>query len=169
MGYSFRFLDLSFREILIFFPPGGGFFSNIRTSLYICPVVFRMLVRSFAKSKPFRRFSFRLSKTFLHFAKNFSQAKLFPGKNFSGQRCGNFFFQNFFRQLSANIFSAKKLFPENFAPKTFPRLNFFRAKTFPVNVAETFFSKTFSGNFPPIFFPQKNFSRETLSQKLFPG
>ena len=55
---------------------------------------------------PFRKDFFRKT-TFpgkLH-AKNFSQAKLFPGKNFSGQLCGNFFFQNFFRPLSANIFS----------------------------------------------------------------
>ena len=95
----------------------------------------------------FRKYFFRKT-TFpgkLH-AKNFSQAKLFPGKNFSGQRCGNFFYQNIFRQLSANIFSSTKLSRENFTPKTFPQRNFFKniflqnKKTF-FNFSKYFFTK----------------------------
>ena len=138
----------------------------------------KLRVRETSRAFSSRNFSATTSRPFLFwrvplpakcYATLFAREKLFPGNFASEKLRGRFLRETFPRQLRDRFFFEEFLCRLNVAPKTFPRLNFFQAKTFSANVAETFFSKTFSVNFPPIFFPQKNFSRETSRLKLFPG
>ena len=126
----------------------------------------RFVPLSFPPGIAFRRFSFRFSKVADFLSISFAREKLFPGNFASEKLRGRFLRETFPRQLRDRFFFEEFLCRLNVMPKTFPRLNFFQAKTFSANVAETFFSKTFFGNFPQIFFPQKNFSLKTSRLKL---